>query len=67
MSSIGGPLLESLDPSIFPNADGGCSTSTSFVWRPFKVSLITSRECKMRVNSGEGNGLFGGGPCDDPH
>ena len=65
MSSIGGPLSESLDPSRFPNPDGGCYTSTSFVWRPFKVSLIASREHKMRVNSGEANGLFVGGPCND--
>lgn len=65
MSSLGGTLSESLDPSRFPNPDGGCSTSTSIVWRHFKVSLITSKECKMRVDSGEGNGLFVGGPCDD--
>ena len=65
MSSIGGSLSEYLDPSRFPYPEGGCSTSTSFVWRPFKVSLISSREHKMRVNSGERDGLFVGRPCNE--
>ena len=59
-------INESFDSLRFPNPDGGCSTSTSVVWRPLKVSLIASRERKIRANSGDGNGLFVGGPYDDP-
>lgn len=66
MSLIRGPLSESLDPSRFHNLDGGCSTSTSIIGAPLKVSLIVSRERKMRSSSDDGNGLFVGGPWDDP-
>lgn len=66
MFSVLGPLSESLNPSRFPNHDGGFSTSTSGVWRPLKVSLIASNKHNMRVNSGDGNGLFVGGPYDYP-
>lgn len=65
MSSIGGPLSESPNPSRLPNPDGGCSTSTSIFWHPLKVSLIASRERKMRASCADGNGLFVGGSCDD--
>jgi hypothetical protein len=37
-------------------------------WRPFKVSLIASKECKMRANSGDGGSSASvGNPCDDAH
>lgn len=67
MSSFGGILLESPDPSKFPTSRGGFYTSILIVLCPFHVALISSRECKMSANSGDGNELFGvGHPYVDP-
>jgi hypothetical protein len=66
MSPGGGSLSESLDAFGLPIPDGGGSTSTSVDWHPFNVSLIASKERKMRANSGDGGGHTDvGGPCDD--
>jgi hypothetical protein len=66
MSPGGGPPSESLDASGLPTPDGGGSTLTSVEWCPFNVSLIASKEHKIRANSGDGGGSVDvGGPCDD--
>jgi hypothetical protein len=67
MSSGGGPPLRSLDASGLPVPDSGGSTSAPADCHPFKVSLMASNECNMRVSSGDGGGGAGsvGGACND--
>jgi hypothetical protein len=56
ISSGGGPPSESLDASGLPTPNGGDSTSTFVDWHPFNVSLIASKEHKMRASPGDGGG-----------
>jgi hypothetical protein len=66
MSPGGGPPSQSLDASGLPTPNGGSSTSTFVDWRPFNVSLIASKEHKMRAKLGDGCGSADvGGPCND--
>lgn len=67
MSFIGCPQPKSLDPSGFIAPNGGFTISTSTIFHPLKVSLIASKEHKMRINSSDGSdGSDGGGPWNNP-